>query len=189
MPMVFGGVYGQSPAVISLNYLPSSIGVIVLSQIVPRLANMLYKRLTARQPDQKALPEFRIPLLFPATVLALTGLLWFGWSAQHQLPVAMPNIGAVLLTAGTYVTNFCINQYLIDTYTVHAASALGAATIFQGVFGFVIPFVAPRMVSGLGLGVGMSVLAGVVLLVGMPGAVVVWKWGARLREKSLLARK
>lgn len=56
MPLVFEGVYGQTPAVISLNYLASSIGVIVMSQIIPYLANLLYKRLTARQPEQKPLP-------------------------------------------------------------------------------------------------------------------------------------
>lgn len=101
----------------------------------------------------------------------------------------MPNIGSIILTTGTYVTSFCINQYLIDTYTVHAASALGAATIFQGVFGFVIPFLAPRVFTAVGFGVGTSILAGLVLVIGMPGAVVIWIFGARLREKSLLARK
>lgn len=48
----------------------------------------------------------------------------------------------------------CVNQYLIDTYTLLAASALGAATIVRGVFGLAVPLVAPEILAGLGLDLG-----------------------------------
>lgn len=189
MPLVWEGVYNQKPAIASLNYLPSSIGVIVMSQITPRLGNVIYKRLLARSPHNNALPEFRVPLLFPATLLTLVGLLWYGWSAEEKLRVVMPNIGTVIFMAGTNMTFFCINQYLIDTYTLHAASALGAATVLRGICGFCIPLFAPKMFEELGFGVGNTILAVAAVVIGFPGALMVWKYGPALREKSLYARK
>lgn len=189
MAMVYEGVYGQKPATASLNFLAPSIGVIIVAQINPRVGNLIYRRLTSRASDKKACPEFRLPLLLPATVLTAAGLLWYGWSAQHKLHVVMPNIGAVILTAGTNMQFFCINQYLIDTYRLHAASALGATTILRGVFGFVIPLIAPEMFSALGLGLGMTILAIGTAAIGLPGMFIAWYWGPRLRRKSLFARK
>ncbi|KAK7704458.1 hypothetical protein SLS57_010499 [Botryosphaeria dothidea] len=172
MPLVWEGVYNQKPAIASLNYLPSSIGVIVMSQITPRLGNVIYKRLLARSPHNNALPEFRVPLLFPATLLTLVGLLWYGWSAEEKLRVVMPNIGTVIFMAGTNMTFFCINQYLIDTYTLHAASALGAATVLRGICGFCIPLFAPKMFEELGFGVGNTILAVAAVVIGFPGALM-----------------
>lgn len=189
MAMVYEGIYDQEPATASLNFLASSIGVIVVSQINPRVGNLIYKRLTSRASDQKALPEFRLPLLLPATALTVAGLLWYGWSAQYSLHVVMPNVGAVLLTAGTNIQFFCINQYLIDTYRLHAASALGAATILRGIFGFAVPLMAPGMFSALGLGLGTTILAIGTAVIGVPGMCVMWYMGRQLREKSLFARK
>lgn len=189
MPMVYEGVYGQEPAVASLNYLPATIGVIVLSQINPVIGDIIYKRLTARAPDQKAQPEFRVPLLFLATTLAMAGLLWYGWSAQARLHVVMPNVGTVIFTMGTNASFYCVNQYLIDAYSIHAASALGAATILRGAFGFVIPMFAPRMFTVLGFGVGNSILAALAVVIGFPSSLLVWRWGPMLREKSLFAKK
>lgn len=189
MPMVYEGVYGQTPAIVALNYLPSTIGLIVLSQVNPLIGNLIYKRLTARTPDQQARPEFRIPLLLPATALAAAGLLWYGWSAQERLHVVMPNVGTVILTIGTNTSFYCVNQYLIDAYSIHAASALGAAMILRGVFGFVIPMFAPRMFTVLGFGVGTTILAALAAVVGFPSALIVWQWGPVLREKSLFAKK
>ncbi|KAJ4421534.1 hypothetical protein N0V82_003672 [Gnomoniopsis sp. IMI 355080] len=189
MPMVYEGVYDQQPAIASLNYLPPTIGVIVMSQINQIAGNFIYKRLIARAPDKKAQPEFRVPLLFPGTISAAVGLLWYGWSAQAKLHVVMPNVGTVILTAGTNVSFYCVNQYLIDAYAVHAASALGAATILRGVFGFVIPLIAPKMFLQLGFGIGNSILAVVAVVVGLPCFFLIWRWGSVLRGKSLFAKK
>ncbi|KAL1629141.1 hypothetical protein SLS56_005584 [Neofusicoccum ribis] len=189
MPLVWEGRYGQPPSTASLNYLPSSIGVVVMSQVTPRLGNAVYGRLLARAPDGQGRPEFRVPLLFLAGVLTPVGLLWYGWSVEARMHAVMPNVGTVVFTAGTNMTFFCINQYLIDTYTLHAASALGAATVLRGVCGFCIPLFAPSMFQALGFGVGNTILAAVAVVIGFPGAFVVWKWGPEMRAKSLYARK
>ncbi|EOD45313.1 putative mfs multidrug transporter protein [Neofusicoccum parvum UCRNP2] len=76
MPLVWEGLYGQPPSTASLNYLPSSIGVVVMSQVTPRLGDAVYGRLLARALDGQGRPEFRVPLLFVAGVLTPVGLLW-----------------------------------------------------------------------------------------------------------------
>lgn len=200
--MVYEGVYNQKPATASLNFLPSSISVIIISQINPRVGNLIYKRLTCARahpdignnnnnncPKAAGRPEYRLPLLLPATLSATVGLLWYGWSAQQRLSVVMPNIGTVLVTAGTTMQFYCVNQYLLDTYRLHAASALAATTIFRGVCGFGIPLLAPPLFDVLGVGMGMTILAIGAAGVGVPGMFIVWRWGQILREKSLLARR
>ncbi|GME30649.1 hypothetical protein GTA08_BOTSDO03745 [Neofusicoccum parvum] len=187
MPLVWEGLYGQPPSTASLNYLPSSIGVVVMSQVTPRLGDAVYGRLLARALDGQGRPEFRVPLLFVAGVLTPVGLLWYGWSVEARMHAVMPNVETVVFTAGTNMTFFCINQYLIDTHTLHAASALGAATVLRGVCGFFIPLFAPSMFEALGFGVGNTILAAVAVVIGFSGAFVVWKWGPEMRAKSLVS--
>lgn len=35
-------------------------------------------------------PEYRIPAMFPGSILTPAGLFWFGWSAQARLHFMMP---------------------------------------------------------------------------------------------------
>ncbi|KAK7523901.1 major facilitator superfamily domain-containing protein [Phyllosticta citriasiana] len=188
-PMVWEGVYNESPSIASLNYMSSGIGVIIMSQVSPRLGDRIFKRLIARSPNNQSRPEFRLPLLFLAATMLPVGLLIYGWSAEKRVHWIVPNIGAAIFSASTFVTFMCVQQYLIDAYTVYAASALAASTVLRGLCGFAIPLFAPSMYKDLGFGWGNTILSGVGIVVGFPGAFMLWKWGAALRAKSQYVSK
>ena len=49
--------------------------------------------------------------------------------------------------------------YLVDAYTVYAASALAASTVFRSLLGALLPLAGNSMYNAMGVGWGTSLLA------------------------------
>jgi hypothetical protein len=76
----------------------------------------------------------------------------------------------------------CISLYLIDAFSMYAASALAANTVIRSIMGAVLPLAGQKMYNTLGLGWGNSLLAFVGLaLIPVPWALL--KWGEMLRTR------
>lgn len=73
------------------------------------------------------------------------------------------------------------STYVVDAYTVHAASVSAAATVFRSLLGALLPLAGNNMYNDLGLGWGTSVL-GFIAVAFVPLPFVFWKYGERLRE-------
>lgn len=73
-----------------------------------------------------------------------------------------------------------IQTYLVDAFTVHAASAIAANTVLRSVFGAVLPLAGLDMYDKLGLGWGNSLL-GFVALAFIPVPVFFRLKGERIR--------
>ena len=99
----------------------------------------------------------------------------------------MPNIGAVLFSAGILVGLQCMQVYIVDAYTQYAASAIAAATVLRSLAGFGFPLFAPYMYQALDYGWGNSLLGFMAIGIGWPGPFLLWKYGKTLREKSTFA--
>ena len=67
------------------------------------------------------------------------------------------------------ILNFqSIQTYVIDTFALHAASALAAVAFLRSLAGFGFPLFAPAMYKALGYGKGDSILAVVAIVIGCP---------------------
>jgi hypothetical protein len=77
------------------------------------------------------------------------------------------------------------NVYLIDCYTVYAASAMAANTVLRSIVAAILPVAGPKMYAKLGYGWGNSLLGFVALLL-MPIPLIFIKYGERLRLNSKL---
>jgi hypothetical protein len=75
-----------------------------------------------------------------------------------------------------------IQTYLVDTFTIYAASAMAANTIVRSIFGGVLPLSGLRMYDALGYGWGNSLL-GFVALGLAPIVIFMGRYGDRLRER------
>ena len=76
-----------------------------------------------------------------------------------------------------------IQAYLLDAFTVHAASALAANAIWRSIVGALIPLAGLPMYSALGLGWGNSLLGFIsILLIPVPMAILVY--GERIRKNA-----
>jgi hypothetical protein len=185
-PLLWSDRYGMSFGIGSLNFISMGLGFFLGTQITAPLNDALYRRLKKKN-NGVGKPEFRVPMMIPASLLVPIGLFWYGWSAQAQVHWIIPNIGACIFCAGTIIGFQCIQTYLVDSYTRYAASAIAAATVLRSLAGFGFPLFAPAMYKALDFGWGNSLLGFIALALGVPAPFMLWKYGETLRERSKFA--
>ena len=164
------------------------IGLTIGAQGGGRLVDYSYKTLKARSVDNEGKPEFRVPLLFFSTFFVAAGLFMYGWCAETRTFWLAADIGAAIFSMGAAMTFSAIQTYIIDSYPVFAASAIGATAVLRSLTGFGFPLFSPTLYANLGYGWGNSVLGFAVLVVGYAGALILWFFGRRMREASPYAR-
>ncbi|KAK5633586.1 hypothetical protein RRF57_009300 [Xylaria bambusicola] len=167
--------YGQSRLISSLHYISISIGTTVSAQAGGRFLDYVYRRLRRRN-NGVGKPEFRTPCMVPAALLIPTGLLLYGWSAQHRIYFVAVDIGAAIFTCGAFMFTEAVLAYLLDEFTEHGASANAASRSLSYILGF--------LYDGLEYGWGNSVLALVWVVLDFPIPVLLWLFGKKLRAKG-----
>ncbi|KAJ6007549.1 MFS general substrate transporter [Penicillium herquei] len=115
-------------------------------------------------------PEFRAPIMLPATLFLSAGLFWYGWTAEEKMHWIMPNIGTSIFIAGALARKISLNAYIINTYGRYSASGLAAVSTMRH--------------SSLGYGWAGSTLGLIAIIIGLPAAVLLGMYGKFLRSKS-----
>ncbi|BGP14908.1 hypothetical protein JCM10213_003735 [Rhodosporidiobolus nylandii] len=185
---VFQQTYGESTGIAGTNFVALMLGFFLASQVVARLLDVMYRKLKARE-NGKGRPEFRLPMMMPASIILPVGLLLYGWAAEKRIHWIVPDIGLFLVGLSMISIFQAISSYLLDAFTLYAASALAAATCLRSICGFAFPLFAPYMYNGIGYGWGCTVLALVSIVVGVPAAPVLYVYGERIRKQSRFAAK
>jgi len=72
-------------------------------------------------------------------------------------------------------------MYLVDAYTIHAASVTAASTVLRSLSATFLPLAGPAMYNKLGVGWGNSLL-GFVSLAFLPLPFIFYRYGQRIRE-------
>jgi hypothetical protein len=75
-----------------------------------------------------------------------------------------------------------VQNYLLDTYPMFAASVTAALTVLRSVLGALLPLGGLQMYDALGLGWGNSLLAFISLAL-VPIPVAFYIFGARIRAR------
>ncbi len=75
-----------------------------------------------------------------------------------------------------------LQMYLVDAYSIYAASALAANTVVRSIAGAVLPLAGLRMYEVLGMAWGNSLL-GFIALALVPVPYMILKWGEYLRKR------
>lgn len=170
-----------------LNYLSLGLGFFLGAQICAPLQDRIYVYLKVRRGHGVGRPEFRVPIMLPAAVLVPVGLLVYGWTAEYKTHWIGPDIGAMLFAAGGIAAFQCLQGFLVDSYQRYAASAVGAATVLRSLAGFGFPLFAPSLYDRLGYGWGNTLMALLAVVIGIPGPLLLWKYGEVLRKRSPFA--
>ncbi|KAL5357405.1 major facilitator superfamily domain-containing protein [Aspergillus floccosus] len=184
-PDVWTAVYHESPSIGGLNYLSIATGSFAGLFFNLKLVDQMYRTLKARN-NGIGKPEYRMPSLAVGSVISTIGLFWYGWSIGHTHWI-MPNIGALIFTAGTISCLQGMQTYIVDSYQTYAASAMAACAILRSLCGFAFPLLAPYMYASLGYGWGTSVLAFITMAIGWTTPVVFWTFGHKIRALSRYA--
>ncbi|TBU32694.1 MFS polyamine transporter [Dichomitus squalens] len=185
---IFEGIYHQPVGIAGLHYLALGIGLSGASQINARLMDRIYVYYTKKN-GSGGKPEYRLPSMIPGTILLPIGLLITGWTARADVHWIAPDIGIALVGAGTILNFQSIQTYVIDAFTLHAASALAAVTFLRSLAGFGFPLFAPAMYNALGYGKGDTILACFAIAVGIPAPFLLWTYGERIRNASKYAKR
>jgi MFS family permease len=192
-PIVFEATYHFDTGTVGLTYLGLGVGSLLGLTIFAALSDRLIKSKTAKAqtesdssdpsaPRAQMKPEYRLPFLIPGAFLIPIGLFMYGWTAQHHVHWIAPIIATALIGIANMFIFMSINLYLVDAFTVYAASALAANAVFRSVMGAVLPLAGQQMYKTLGLGWGNSLLA--FIAVGLvPVPFVLLRWGEWMRTR------
>ncbi|KAI4719142.1 MFS general substrate transporter [Aureobasidium sp. EXF-10727] len=178
---VFEEHYHFSSSNVGLSYIASGIGMFVGLILTGASSDRILKKLTAAN-NNVSKPEFRLPPLMVLGVFMPIGLFIYGWTAQHHIQWAVPMLGTLFFGIGLISCLICIQTYLVDTFTLHAASAMAANTLLRSILGGLLPLAGLDMYDALGLGWGNS-LIGFVALGMLPIPVAFYFYGERIRQR------
>lgn len=181
MQPIYSDLYGFDTEKVGLLYLGPGLGFLfAVWFLVPRI-DTVYKSLTAKNND-KAKPEFRLPLANIGAVLIPVSLFWFAWAVEKHTHWFASISGTFFYGIGQVMILNCTQNYFIDSFEKYAASAIAAGTVFRSVVGGIIPLGAPALFEKLGYGWGISVFAFVSLLLA-PAPILFFVFGERIRER------
>ncbi|KAM3501380.1 hypothetical protein MY10362_005597 [Beauveria mimosiformis] len=136
-----------------------------------------------RRPSVGAIkPEYRLPPLRLGAVLLPVGLFIYGWTAQYKVHWIVPIIGTTIMGVGNLVIFMSLQLYLVDTFTIYAASALAANSVVRSLLGAVLPLAGGPMYEKLGLGWGNSLLAFIAVAL-IPVPWLFMRYGEFLRKR------
>ncbi|KAG6910336.1 hypothetical protein DXG01_011404 [Tephrocybe rancida] len=188
MPTIFEGTYGEKTSIAGLHYIALGAGLTVASQVNARYMDRIYVYFKNKN-NGVGEPEFRLPAMVPGTFILPAGLLIAGWAADQKVHWIVTDIGIAMVGCGMILLVQACQTYVVDTFTLHAASALAAVTCLRSLAGFGFPLFAPAMFHKLGYGKGSTILACVAIVLGCPAPWLFWKYGKQIRSKSTYARK
>ncbi len=129
------------------------IGVgLVLGNILNPIGNIFYNRAAKLAgPGGRVPPEARLPMVCVGSILLPIGLFWFAWTCQSSVHWIVPILASVPFGCGFLLIFTGVTMYLLDSYTLHAASALAANAVMRSVFGAVFPLFSTQLYGNLGL--------------------------------------
>lgn len=179
-PIVFAEKRGWSQGISGLAFLGVAVGMIsgILYAIVD---NKRYSRVE-REHNGEAPAEARLPPAAVGAVAIPVGMFWFAWTNYPSIHWIVCMIGSVPFGFGIVIVFLACMNYLIDAYTIYAASVLAANSVLRSLFGAVFPLFTVQMYDNLGIH-WASTLPAFLALACAPFPFIFYKYGESIRMK------
>ncbi|KAK6955194.1 hypothetical protein Daesc_002825 [Daldinia eschscholtzii] len=189
-PIIFQNVYGLSPGVTGLCYLPIGAGAILSIPIFFAYDHIILNAKARGEPWTNKEEYRRVPLACLGGPLFAISLFWLGWSARPSVSFVAPMLAGIPFGAGYMLIFMALLNYLTDAYEIFAASANAAASSCRSVFAVVLPLATTPMFARLGVSGACSLLGGLSLLMSIIPFIFIWKGeDIRARSKFCIALK
>ena len=183
-PIVFQQVRGWNQGVGSLPFLGIMVGMMAA------VAYSIYDNKRYVKVEEKhggfAPPEARLFPCLIATVTIPVGLFWFAWTNYTSIHWIVCIIAGAPFGFGMVLVFLSIMNYLIDAYTIFAASVLAANSVLRSIFGAVFPLFTTYMYEGLGIHWASSIPAFLALAC-VPFPFLFYKYGPAIRTRCKYA--
>ncbi|KAL7921466.1 major facilitator superfamily domain-containing protein [Trichoderma austrokoningii] len=180
LAIVFQRDRGWSEGVGGLAFLGLVCGMLV-GIVYAIIDDNRYKRL-----GKAATPESRLPPAAVGSIALPIGLFAFAWTNSPSIHWSASIILSAPFGFGCVLVFLSCLNYLIDAYTIYAASVLGAAAMIRAFFGTAFPLFTDQMYEGIGIH-WASTIPGFLTLICVPFPFVMLKYGEMLRLKCKYA--
>lgn len=183
-PIVFQLERGWSEGVGGLPFLGVAIGM-VGAILMGGTLNKWYLKAAAKN-GGTAPPEARLVGCMIGALAIPIGMFWFAWTSYPSIHWLSPTAAGIPFGFGLTLIFLGITNYLIDAYTIFAASVLAANTVLRSLFGAAFPLFTRDMYANLGTQWASSV-PGFLALIMVPAPFVLYKYGAFIRSRCVYA--
>ena len=184
-PIVYQEKRGWSEGIGGLAFIGVLVGMII-AVIYSILDNKRYKNTVKKSKGGQAPPEARLPPAIVGSISLPIGLFWFAWTNSPSIHWSVSIIASAPFGFGMLAVFVAIFNYLIDAYTIYAASVLAANSIIRSLFGAAFPLFTAQMFQRLGIHWASCVPA-FLSLACVPFPFLFYKYGSRIRKKSKYA--
>ncbi|KAH7903661.1 major facilitator superfamily domain-containing protein [Hygrophoropsis aurantiaca] len=165
-------------------------GLVFLAQILGPVfgfaVNLWCDRLYAKNFTRKG-PEGRLYIAMIAGLALPIGCWLYTWTNWEQVHWIVPIIGITVIYASMFGIYLACFNYLADSYTIYASSALSAQSCVRLVVGALFSLAAQPMYRGLGVHGAGSLLATLATLFTVT-PFVMYRYGSRIRAQSSFAK-
>ncbi|CAI7592296.1 unnamed protein product [Penicillium bialowiezense] len=181
---VFGEAYGISQGLTSVCWAGMLVGVLLVGFLIPVVYSW-----TAKEYKKTSViaPEMRLwyAMLGGAPSVPIS-LFWMGWTSYSSISIWSPLIASVAFGYGI-TTIFVISyMYLIDSYDIYAASALGFLVFTRYTVAGGITVAGGPIYRSIGVQYTLTIL-GAISAAMTPVPYLLYKYGPRIRKHSKYA--
>ncbi|WWC88201.1 uncharacterized protein L201_003106 [Kwoniella dendrophila CBS 6074] len=184
-PIVFQQGHGWNVGIGGLAFLGILIGTVCSVIISVVYVNPQYIKI-AKKKGGRADPEDRLPPAIWGGFLLVIGLAGFAATDGPNVHWIAPIIFGIPFGTGIIIVFLAVLGYLVDSYTIYAASVLAANSVLRSLFGAAFPLFTRQMFAKLGVHWGVA-LPGFLALACIPFTVLFYKYGASIRAKCKYA--
>ncbi|KAF4181852.1 hypothetical protein CNMCM8694_000788 [Aspergillus lentulus] len=183
MPIVYNEQRGWSEGIGGLAFMGIAVGIVIGLLYAIYDNNRRYTKLLL---SKSATAESRLPPAIVGAVALPVGMFAFAWTNYPHIHWSVSIILSAPFGFGCVLVILPIVNYLIDAYTIYAASVLAAAAIFRSIVGAVFPLFTTQMYDRLGIHWASS-LPAFLTVACMPFPFVMYRYGEALRMKCKYA--
>ena len=179
-PIVFEQDRGWSQGISGLAF--SGVAVGMTGGVVYSLFDNKRYATVEKNHNGEAPPEARLPPAMVGAVALPIGMFWFAWTNYPSIHWIVCIIASAPFGFGMVLVFLSGMNYLIDSYTIYAASVLAANSVLRSLFGAAFPLFTNQMYSKLGIHWASSIPAFLALAC-LPAPFIFYKHGEAIRMK------
>ncbi|PLB34308.1 MFS transporter [Aspergillus candidus] len=183
-PIVFRRDRGWNQGISGLAFLGIMVGM-MCAVTYTIIDNKRYVKTQARH-NGFAPPEARLPPCLVASIAVPIGLFWFAWSNGPEVHWMASITAGAPFGFGMVLVFLSLMNYLIDSYTIFAASVLAATSVLRSLFGAAFPLFTTYMYKDLGVHWASSIPAFLAVAC-VPFPFLFYKYGSSIRARCKYA--
>ncbi|KAH7129714.1 major facilitator superfamily domain-containing protein [Dactylonectria estremocensis] len=161
---VYSDYYGFSTIGAGLSFISGSLNNLLGFLFVGYLSDKILKETKAQGKPVEPEQRLDLNLTIPTALCLPLGLIMYGWTTKKHLHWIVIMIGTAVIGFGM-IGIFMISQtYLVDSFTIYAASVTAANAVLRSLLGALLPLCGLRLYESIGLDWGNTLLGLIALM-------------------------